>query len=115
MTTKGRGIFLVPVKRGITTELDISSALKWIRPNNISCLFMTGGDTAILVCRALGIQGLQLQDEFAPGLPRGLALGGTLAGSPVILKSGGFGETDVLCRIVEAYQPDVKARKEVAH
>jgi uncharacterized protein YgbK (DUF1537 family) len=112
---RGRSIFLVHVKRGVTTELDISSTLKWIRPNKISCLFMTGGDTAILVCRALGIQGLQLQDEFAPGLPRCLAVGGTLAGSPVILKSGGFGETDVLCRIVEAYQPDVKARNEVAH
>jgi D-threonate/D-erythronate kinase len=112
---QGTGIFLVPVRRGVTTELDISSTLKWIRPNNVSCLFMTGGDTATLVCRALGIRGLQLQDEFAPGLPRGLAVGGALAGLPVILKSGGFGETDVLCRIVEAYQPDVKARNEVAH
>jgi uncharacterized protein YgbK (DUF1537 family) len=112
---QGSGIFLLTVKRGVTTELDISSTLKWIRPDNISCLFMTGGDTAMLVCRALGIQGLQLQDEFAPGLPRGRALGGALAGLPVILKSGGFGETDVLCRIVEAYQNNVKARNEVVH
>jgi uncharacterized protein YgbK (DUF1537 family) len=109
------GIFLMPVKRGVTTELDISTAFKWIHPNKISCLFMTGGDTARLVCSALGIQGLQLQDEFAPGVPRGLALGGTLAGSTVILKSGGFGETEVLCRIVEAYQLGDKGRSEVAH
>jgi D-threonate/D-erythronate kinase len=112
---RGRSIFLVPVKRGVTTELDISSALKWILPDNISCLFMTGGDTAILVCRALGIQGLQLQDEFAPGLPRGLVVGGALARSPIILKSGGFGEANVLCRIVDAYMPNVTAKNEVAH
>jgi uncharacterized protein YgbK (DUF1537 family) len=105
--------FLVPVKRGVTTELDIATMLKRIHPDNVNYLFMTGGDTATLVCRALGIQGLRLEDEFAPGLPRGVAVGGTLAGTTVILKSGGFGDADVLCRIFRAYQPSAKRRSEV--
>jgi uncharacterized protein YgbK (DUF1537 family) len=105
--------FLVRVKRGVTMELDIVSMLGRIHPNDVSCLFMTGGDTATLVCRALGIQSLRLDDEFASGLPRGVAVGGTLAGSIVILKSGGFGDADVLCRIVREYQHSAKRRDEV--
>jgi D-threonate/D-erythronate kinase len=113
--SKGGNTFIMPVIREVTTELDISRTLESIHPDEISCLFMTGGDTAALVCRALGVQTLQMLNEFAPGLPRGLVTNGTLNGATVILKSGGFGEIDVLCRIAETYQPKLKTRDEVAH
>jgi uncharacterized protein YgbK (DUF1537 family) len=112
--TKYTGSFVVPVRRGHTTESDICSAMQGFSPQDVSCLFMTGGDTATLVCRALGIQSLQLRDEFEPGLPRGVAAGGAFAGCTVILKSGGFGETDVLCRIARTFQPTFQTRIEDA-
>jgi len=105
---------IVEVRRGYTTKRDICTAMKDLGQRNVSCLFMTGGDTAALVCRALGIQSLQLQNEFEPGLPRGIAVGGPFGGSTVILKSGGFGEADVLCRIARTFHPGSQTRNEDA-
>ena len=61
---------------------------------------MTGGDTAHFVCRTLGIHALLLQREFAPGVPLAIAEGGPFDGVSVVLKSGGFGEPDLLCRLL---------------
>lgn len=54
-------------------------------------LVMTGGDTALLVSRLLGAEGIRLEAEIEPGVPFGRLVGGTGAGLPVITKSGGFG------------------------
>lgn len=106
---------MVAVRCGYTTEADIRSVMERFHLQDISCLFFTGGDTARLVCRALGITSLQLQDEFEPGLPRGIAVGGAFAGVTVILKSGGFGEADVLCRIAATFQTDLHIDTEDVH
>jgi uncharacterized protein YgbK (DUF1537 family) len=106
---------MVEVRCGYTTEADIRSVMERFNKQDVSCLFLTGGDTARLVCRALGITSLQLQDEFEPGLPRGVAVGGAFAGVTVILKSGGFGEADVLCRIAATFQPDFHINTEDVH
>ena len=113
--TKFIGPLVVPVRWGYTTERDICSAMEGLNQEDVSCLFITGGNSATLVCRALGINSLQLQDEFEPGLPCGVAVDGPFAGRTVILKSGGFGETDVLCRIAKTYQPDSHRKIEDAH
>jgi uncharacterized protein YgbK (DUF1537 family) len=70
---------------------------------------MTGGDTAHFVCRALDIQALHLEREFAPGIPLATAEGGPFDGVSVVLKSGGFGEPDLLCRLLEKCRPEVTA------
>jgi len=92
-------IVILNVLRGVTTEDQIRSSIEQLIPQGIACCLMTGGDTAMLVCRALGVHSLQLTEEFAPGLPQGIALGGTIDRVPVILKSGGFGKDDVLCQL----------------
>lgn len=86
-----------------TTEEALRKATQSIDPQTVSCLVMTGGETAALVCSALHIRSIDLQMEFEPGLPHGQARGGALDGCDVVLKSGGFGEADVLCRIVERF------------
>lgn len=100
---------LLTIARGQTQQGDIHAALASVSPENTSCLFMTGGDTALLVCRALGIRSLQLIREFAPGVPLALAEGGRFNGIHVILKSGGFGEPDLLCRIHHLFGRKEKA------
>lgn len=92
---------LVPVTLGQTTPGDIRHALAVHGPERTGCLFMTGGDTAHFVCRALEIRSLRLLYEFAPGVPVGVAEGGRFDGVRVLLKSGGFGEADLLCRLLE--------------
>lgn len=59
-------------------------------------LVLTGGDTALLLCRLLGAEGIRLEAEIEPGVPFGRLIGGVGAGLPVITKSGGFGRPETL-------------------
>lgn len=92
-------LVLLKITRGATTEEQIHHAVTHLVPHGIACCFMTGGDTAALVCRSLGLRSLELGGEFSPGLPQGVAIGGVLNEVPVVLKSGGFGTEDVLCQL----------------
>ena len=100
---------LVHVVLGQTDAEDIRRDVAAHDPAQIGCLFMTGGDTAHFVCRTLGIHALLLQREFAPGVPLAIAEGGPFDGVSVVLKSGGFGEPDLLCRLLETCHPEVLA------
>jgi uncharacterized protein YgbK (DUF1537 family) len=59
-------------------------------------LLLTGGDTARAALGAVGAHGVELEAELLPGLPIGRLRGGTLEGTPVITKAGGFGPPDAL-------------------
>ncbi len=100
---------LIPVVLGQTEAYDVRRAIATYDASQIGCLFMTGGDTAHFVCRALGIRALLLQREFAPGIPLAVAEGGPFDGVSVVLKSGGFGDPDLLCRLLETCRPEVPA------
>jgi uncharacterized protein YgbK (DUF1537 family) len=100
---------LIPVMLGETSADKIRAAVATRDPARTACLFMTGGDTAHFVCRALGIDALRLEREFAPGVPLAIAEGGPFDGVSVVLKSGGFGEPDLLCRLLEACRQEVIA------
>jgi uncharacterized protein YgbK (DUF1537 family) len=65
-------------------------------------LLVTGGETALAVCRALEATGLSLAGEIEPGLALGALLDGPFAGLPVITKAGGFGDPETLVRVREA-------------
>lgn len=91
------------VLRARTSETEIQTWLGNIDRNNIGCVFMTGGDTAMQVCRAMGVQELQVLSEFEPGVPLTRIRGGILDGVDALLKSGGFGQPDLLCRIAKEY------------
>ncbi len=66
-------------------------------------LVLTGGDTASLVCRALGVREIHLHREIAPGIPQGLIAGGLFDGVPVVTKSGAFGRPGVLIQIADTF------------
>jgi uncharacterized protein YgbK (DUF1537 family) len=78
----------------------------------VSCLFATGGDTALAVCRALDIDRLRVECEFSRGLPQSRILGGPFEGAHFLMKSGGFGEHDVLSRIAQTFS-DAKMRRDL--
>jgi uncharacterized protein YgbK (DUF1537 family) len=58
-------------------------------------LILTGGETALHVCRALGARAVHVTGEALPGIPLGLLElpQGTIR---IATKSGGFGEPDAL-------------------
>jgi uncharacterized protein YgbK (DUF1537 family) len=65
----------------------------------------SGGDTAHLICRELGVTGIRLERELSPGLPWGYLMGGLADGWPVITKAGGFGAENALKSAVDFFSP----------
>lgn len=59
-------------------------------------LFLSGGDIAVAVCRALGVRALRIAKEVQPGIPGGQLLGGRCNGLWVVTKAGGFGDRTAL-------------------
>jgi len=76
---------------------------EWLGTERPATLFLSGGDTASAVCRALGVERIEVAGEFAPGIPVGILRGGMFDGVTVITKSGGFGDPDVLISIAEYF------------
>ena len=66
----------------------------------LGSLMITGGETASVVCRSLGSQGVHIGGAIEVGVPWGYLLGGIGAGLPLITKAGGFGQPDTLLRIM---------------
>jgi uncharacterized protein YgbK (DUF1537 family) len=64
---------------------------------------LSGGDTASVVCAGLGAEGIELRDEVAAGVPRGVLQGGEGAGMSVVTKSGGFGGRETLVTVADWY------------
>ncbi|MCS6952172.1 MAG: four-carbon acid sugar kinase family protein [Bryobacterales bacterium] len=72
-----------------------------IRECSLCGLVLCGGDTALAVCRALAVEGIELEREVVTGIPSGRLVGGPLAGLPVVTKAGGFGGPDALAQAVK--------------
>jgi uncharacterized protein YgbK (DUF1537 family) len=66
-------------------------------------LLLSGGDTALAVCRALGAYRIDLIDEIEPGIPFGRLVGGMRDGCLVATKSGGFGTPDSLIKVADFF------------
>ncbi|MGE5247681.1 MAG: four-carbon acid sugar kinase family protein, partial [Verrucomicrobiota bacterium] len=75
---------------------DVSA--EFLRRNRVAGLFLTGGDTAIHVLRAIGARGLRLEAELETGVVRTRLIGGAFEGVPVVTKAGGFGDDGTLVR-----------------
>jgi uncharacterized protein YgbK (DUF1537 family) len=103
------GALLLRISRN-TSEVAVRNAVSRVSPADTSVLFMTGGDTAKLVCPALGIRSLRLVCEFARGVPLCIAEGGAFDGATVILKSGAFGARDLMCQVFESFAKKEKLR-----
>ncbi len=67
----------------------------------ISGLVLTGGDTALAVCRRLKAPGLAICDEVLPGIPYSLLLNGEAPGTKVVTKAGAFGDREALTVAIE--------------
>lgn len=68
----------------------------------LSGMVLTGGDTAVSICRSLSAYGLKVVSEVTVGIPLGLLQGGRCHNTPVVTKAGAFGEEDALQKAVQA-------------
>lgn len=98
----GRGdTALLPIPRGKVAPDAIRNFVAATHP---AAFVMSGGDTASLVCRALGAARIDLAHEIIPGVPCGVLRGGVAGGTPVATKSGGFGAPDALILVAEFFR-----------
>lgn len=63
---------------------------------------LTGGDTAVSCCAALGATRFRVVSEVAAGIPIGELCGGEADGMKVVTKAGAFGAVDALALAVDA-------------
>jgi uncharacterized protein YgbK (DUF1537 family) len=72
-----------------------------IRAHGMEGIVLTGGATALAVCRELGASALEIGHQALPGVPLGRILDGDYRGTWVVTKAGGFGGHLALVQIVE--------------
>ncbi len=61
---------------------------------------MTGGATLRDLCGALGVTRLEVDGAVEPGVPTSLLRGGAWDGQRLVSKSGAFGDTGFLARLL---------------
>jgi len=99
------------IPRDAVRNNDIIRFIERVGITEIGCIFVTGGDTASLLCEALDIEAIEIRHEFAPGVPVGVIQGGPLDAITIILKSGGFGDADLLSQIARTYSTKARMDK----
>lgn len=109
-------ILLVLARRGETVDAAEAVAERLadgirehLRGRRIGTLFLSGGDTAFAVLRALGVRFLRVEGEALPGVPWSTA---AIEGRPVIVltKSGGFGGPTTLVDLIDATETSILGR-----
>ncbi len=103
-------ILILSVKRGLS-EFSLRRFFVSLSDLSLGALFVTGGDTAALVCKAAGARSIDLRDEIGPGFPWGMLEGGMFNGLAVAIKSGGFGNDDALLCCAEFFAPARRASR----
>jgi len=85
---------------GVATQQQVETQLAGTPP---PALFCCGGDTASLVCAAIGARAIDLRGEVVTGVPWGTISGGIMDGVPIATKSGGFGGPDTLIQTADFF------------
>jgi len=67
----------------------------------VSGIFITGGEAAIYIVRALGGEGTSLLEELEPGIPLVRLMGGKADGLLLVTKAGGFGVRETMEHCIE--------------
>ncbi len=87
----------------LVRQTSVERVLELVGNAAAGALVLSGGDTASLVCRALGVRHIQLEDEIVPGIPWGYLSGGAFDQSRVATKSGGFGAPHALIQVADFF------------
>lgn len=64
-------------------------------------LVLTGGDTAVSICKELGVTGILIKEEVTSGIPAGILLGGDYEGIRIITKAGAFGSEEDIFKAIK--------------
>jgi D-threonate/D-erythronate kinase len=91
---------LVHVKHGVHHEA-IDRLIRVLADQPVAGFVMSGGDTALRVCRTLEATMVEVGGEVSPGMPWGSLLTRSGRRWPTVLKSGGFGSEHALSDAID--------------
>lgn len=101
LCVSGEGIDLDP--RAITACLGaVVKGMDELAPPDT--MFLTGGETAASVLKALKAAALKIDGEYSPGVCIGRIIGGKAEGTKVVTKAGSFGHDSFLVELVEDWR-----------
>lgn len=84
------------------TAVALSEIAIQLTDYQLAGMVLTGGDTAIHVCRSLGAEAIEILEEVAVGIPLGRLVGGLCNGLQVVTKAGAFGQEDAFVLSIKA-------------
>lgn len=84
------------------TAAALGDVAKGLTNYKLAGMVLTGGDTAIHVCRALSAEAIEVLEEVAVGIPLGCLVGGECGGLKVVTKAGAFGNDESLVLAIKA-------------
>lgn len=82
-----------------------AEAAHLIETETFDIVAVTGGQTALALCRALGMERIDLAGAPRPGLAFGYLRAPRHPGLPVLTKAGGFGSPDLFVSLLEETTP----------
>jgi len=77
-------------------------AVHMVKRGLADALVVSGGDVAAAVCKALGVDWIELKEQLYPGAPLGLITGGIGNGLTLVTKSGAHGDEQGITTILTA-------------
>ncbi|WP_129116141.1 four-carbon acid sugar kinase family protein [Halegenticoccus tardaugens] len=100
---KARGLSPNEIQERVATMLG-EAAMRTLQREEPSGLFLTGGDVAIAVIRALDATAVTLTGtSIGVGIPIGTLADGSAAGTPIVTKAGGFGTQRTIITCLDAF------------
>lgn len=88
----------------ITANIIGTAGASILRQKELSGVILTGGDTAVAVCRELGVKGIRVLEEVSPGIPVGSMTTAEGKIIQVVTKAGAFGSNDALIKAAHRLQ-----------
>jgi uncharacterized protein YgbK (DUF1537 family) len=108
---QARRHLIVTIEHRKITEFSLRQVFESLAGIRVAAMFLTGGDTGMLVCNTIGAQSIDLRGEIEPGFPWGILAGGMFNGLPIACKSGGVGNADTLLGCAELFAPSRRASR----
>lgn len=82
----------------------MAELIKSIEVNSLSGMILTGGDMAVHICRAIGVNSIKIISEIDSGVPLGYIESDNLEKLFIVTKAGAFGKPDVFIKSIRAIE-----------
>lgn len=82
----------------------MAELIRSINVNNLSGMILTGGDMAVHICRAIGVNSIKIISEIDSGVPLGYIESNKLEKLFIVTKAGAFGKPDVFIKSIRAIE-----------